>query len=89
MTTENANKIIRTEVGRVLSDKMDKTIVVAIDRAMPHRLYLKRVKKLKKIAAHDEKNECKIGDKVRIRECRPIAKTKSWILDSVLEKAAQ
>jgi len=84
---ESTVKISRTEVGRVVSDKMDKTIVVLIERSQPHRLYKKYVKKSKKLHVHDEANECSIGDVVRIKECRPLAKTKSWTLDAVLEKA--
>jgi small subunit ribosomal protein S17 len=79
-------KIIRTEVGRVVSDKMDKTIVVLIERARPHPLYKKYVKKSKKMHVHDEENTCHMGDLVRIREFRPISKKKSWILDVILEK---
>ena len=87
MTTENKEKIVRTEVGRVTSNKMHKTIVVLIERERPHALYKKYIKKSKKIHAHDEGNLCGIGDIVRIRECRPISKTKSWALEVVLEKA--
>jgi small subunit ribosomal protein S17 len=84
--TEARAKIVRTEVGRVVSDKMDKTIVVLIERARPHPLYNKYVKKSKKMHVHDEENICQIGDVVRIREFRPISKKKSWILDVILEK---
>lgn len=81
---EHKVKVARTEVGRVVSDKMNKTIVVAIEHARPHRLYQKYVKKTTKIKAHDETNQCKTGDTVRIRECRPLAKSKSWTLDVIL-----
>jgi small subunit ribosomal protein S17 len=86
--TEIKAKIVRTEVGRVISNKMDKTIVVLIEREQPHPLYKKYVKKSKKIHAHDEENVCNIGDLVRIREFRPISKMKSWMLEVVLEKTA-
>jgi small subunit ribosomal protein S17 len=85
--TEAKAKIVRTEVGRVVSDKMDKTIVVLIEREYPHPLYKKYVKKSKKIHAHDEENVCGMGDVVRIREFRPISKKKSWVLDVILEKS--
>tara|TARA_R110000868_G_scaffold318028_1_gene578842 strand:- start:47698 stop:47961 length:264 start_codon:yes stop_codon:yes gene_type:complete len=85
--SEAAKTIVRTEMGEVVSDKMDKTIVVKVERRQPHKLYKKFVKQSKKYHVHDEKNECKTGDTVRIREGRPMAKTKSWILDAVLTKA--
>ncbi|MEI8631651.1 30S ribosomal protein S17 [Vibrio sp. PP-XX7] len=77
----------RTQQGRVTSDKMDKSIVVAIERFVKHPIYGKFVKRTTKIHAHDENNECGIGDTVEIRECRPLSKTKSWTLVKVLEKA--
>ena len=80
-------KIVRTEVGRVVSNKMDKTITVLVERQVADPLYNKIVKKSSKIKAHDEKNECHEGDVVRIQETRPIAKTKSWKLVEILEKA--
>ena len=73
--------------GIVVSDKMDKTVVVLEETMKLHKLYKKRVKTSKKYKAHDENNECKIGDLVEIRECRPLSKTKSWTLVSVVEKA--
>jgi small subunit ribosomal protein S17 len=77
----------KTRVGVVVSDKMDKTIVVAIeDRAM-HPLYKKIVKKTYKLKAHDEKNECGIGDKVLVMETRPLSKDKRWRLVNIVEKA--
>ncbi|MCE0494004.1 30S ribosomal protein S17 [Vibrio salinus] len=78
---------IRTQQGRVVSDKMDKSIVVAIERFVKHPIYGKFVKRTTKIHAHDENNECSQGDTVEIRECRPLSKTKSWTLVKVLEKA--
>ena len=77
----------KTRVGIVTSDKMDKTIVVAIKDKAKHPLYKKTINKTKKLKAHDENNECGIGDVVEIRECRPLSKTKSWTLVRVVEKA--
>lgn len=80
-------KVVRTETGRVVSHKMDKTITVLIERRVPHPVYGKFVRKSSKIHAHDEKNECKEGDLVMISECRPISKTKAWKLVKVVELA--
>ncbi len=77
----------KTEVGKVVSDKMDKTIVVAIENSVKHKLYNKIIKHTIKLKAHDENNECKIGDKVRIMETRPLSKDKRWRLVSIIEKA--
>jgi small subunit ribosomal protein S17 len=74
-------------VGIVKSDKMEKTIVVSIETRALHPLYKKYVIRMKKVKAHDEKNEAKIGDKVRVIECRPISKEKCWRLVEILEKA--
>jgi small subunit ribosomal protein S17 len=79
------NKKILT--GRVVSNKMNKTIVVAIERKKLHRLYKKYVTRTKKIKAHDEKNECNIDDIVRVIESRPLSKEKSWRLLEIVEKA--
>ena len=76
----------KTRTGVVSSNKMDKTIVVAIERRVKHPLYGKFVKKSTKFHAHDEKNECSIGDTVKIMETRPISKTKRWRLVEVIEK---
>ncbi|MCL1127129.1 30S ribosomal protein S17 [Shewanella surugensis] len=78
---------IRTLQGRVLSDKMDKSITVAIERKVKHPLYGKYLKRTTKIHAHDEQNQCNAGDIVTIRECRPLSKTKSWTLVEVVSKA--
>ena len=78
---------IRTMQGRVVSDKMDKSIVVAIERMVKHPIYGKFVKRTTKLHAHDENNECGLGDTVEISECRPLSKTKSWTLVKVIEKA--
>ena len=77
----------KTEVCKVVSDKMDKTIVVAIENSVKHKLYNKIIKHTIKLKAHDENNECKIGDKVRIMETRPLSKDKRWRLVSIIEKA--
>ena len=78
---------IRALTGRVISDKMDKSITVAIERTVKHPIYGKFVKKSTKLHIHDENNECGIGDTVQISECRPISRTKSWTLVKVVEKA--
>lgn len=77
----------KTRVGIVVSDKMDKTITVAIEDLVMHSLYGKAVKTTKKVKAHDENNECGIGDKVRIMETRPLSRDKRWRLVGVIEKA--
>jgi small subunit ribosomal protein S17 len=77
----------KTRTGKVVSDKMDKTIVVAIETSVKHPLYSKIIKRTYKLKAHDENNECKIGDKVKVMETRPISKDKRWRLVEVIEKA--
>ncbi len=77
----------KTRVGLVVSDKMDKTIVVAIADNVKHPLYKKVIKRTVKFKAHDEKNECGIGDKVEIMETRPLSKDKNWRLVRIIEKA--
>ena len=77
----------KTRSGVVVSNKMDKTIVVLIERMVAHPLYRKRIKRSKKFKAHDENNECRIGDTVLIMETRPLSKDKRWRLVEVLEKA--
>ncbi len=76
----------KSRVGIVVSDKMDKTIVVALDDKVRHPLYGKAVKRTKKVKAHDEENQCSIGDKVRIMETRPYSKDKRWRLVKIVEK---
>ncbi len=80
-------KIERSQIGRVVSDKMDKTITVMIERRVKHPLYGKFIRRSTKLHVHDENNECKTGDTVEIRECRPMSKTKSWTLVRVVERA--
>jgi small subunit ribosomal protein S17 len=86
MSGENAAN--RTLQGRVVSDKMDKTITVLVERRVKHPLYGKFVRKSTKVHAHDESNECGIGDTVVVEQCRPLAKNKSWRLIKVVEKAS-
>jgi small subunit ribosomal protein S17 len=74
-------------VGFVKSDKMDKTIVVAVETTTLHSLYKKYVRRIKKLKAHDETNDAKIGDRVRVVECRPISKEKCWKLAEIIERA--
>ncbi|WP_163938180.1 30S ribosomal protein S17 [Paraferrimonas sp. SM1919] len=78
---------IRTLQGRVVSDKMDKSITVAVVRKVKHPIYGKFMTRTTKLAVHDETNQCKAGDLVSIRETRPVSKTKSWAVVEVLEKA--
>ncbi len=84
---ENSRNLRKTKVGVVVSDKMDKSINVKVERRLAHPIYGKSVKLSKKFMAHDEKNECTIGDKVKIMEVRPLSKRKRWRLVEVLEKA--
>lgn len=77
----------KQRIGTVTSNKMQKTITVAIERKVPHPIYKKFIKKTKKYAVHDEKNECSIGDVVRIMETRPLSKRKCWRLVEIIEKA--
>ncbi len=77
----------KTRVGQVVSNKMDKTIVVAIEDSVQHKLYKKTIKRTYKLKAHDENNECNIGDTVRVMECRPLSKDKRWRLVEILKKA--
>ncbi|MDJ0679503.1 MAG: 30S ribosomal protein S17 [Xenococcaceae cyanobacterium MO_167.B52] len=76
---------VKERVGEVVSDKMDKTIVVAVENRSPHPKYGKIVVRTKKYKAHDADNQCKIGDRVRIRETRPLSRTKRWTLAEILE----
>ena len=77
----------KTRTGKVVSDKMDKTIVVAIEDSVQHPLYKKVIKRTYTLKAHDENNECKIGDKVKVMETRPLSKDKRWRLVEGIEKA--
>lgn len=84
METRNLRKL---RTGRVVSNKMDKTIIITVERKVKHAKYGKFLKRSTKLVAHDEKNECGIGDLVSIMETRPMSKTKRWRLISVIEKA--
>ena len=85
--TSEARGRRKERVGKVVSDKMDKTIIVTLTRQVPHPLYKKYFKKTTKFVAHDEKNDAKTGDTVRIMETRPLSKTKRWRVVEVLERA--
>jgi small subunit ribosomal protein S17 len=81
MTAENESTnqgVLRRTIGRVVSDKMDKSVTVSVERLVQHPVYGKFIRRTTKIVAHDEANQCKEGDVVAISECRPISKTKSW-----------
>ena len=83
------NKTVRTLTGRVVSDKMNKTITVLVERRVKHPLYGKFISKSTKFHAHDEDNQCGVGDLVSIRECRPMSKSKSWTLVEVVERSTE
>ncbi len=88
-STTQAEKVQRTLIGAVTSDAMNKSITVTIERRIKHPVYGKYVKRSTKLHVHDENNECSKGDVVRIEECRPMSKTKSWRLVEVVEKAGE
>jgi len=85
--TEVSRNLRKTRIGTVTSDKMDKTIAVAVEINLRHPKYKKIVKRTYKLKAHDENNDCGIGDKVRVMECRPLSKDKRWRLVEILERA--
>jgi small subunit ribosomal protein S17 len=85
MTT--TQEIKRTKTGRVVSNKMDKSVTVLLERQIKHALYGKYIKRSTKVLAHDEENSCGEGDKVVIAECRPLSKSKSWRVIEILERA--
>lgn len=87
--SEERQKIIRTLTGVVVSDKMNKSATVAVERRVKHPKYGKFVKRSTKFHIHDEQNLCRIGDLVSISECKPMSKTKSWILVNVLSKTSE
>jgi len=82
-------KLRKVQVGRVVSDKMDKTVVVAVETLVRHPLYGKTIKRTKKFKAHDEENNCRVGDKVRVMETRPLSKEKRWRVVEILEREQQ
>lgn len=84
MNERNMRKVL---VGKVVSNKMDKTVVVAIEDSVKHKLYSKIVKRTVKLKAHDENNECAVGDRVKVMETRPLSKDKRWRLVEIIEKA--
>lgn len=84
MENRNLRKVM---IGTVVSDKMDKTIVVAVETSVRHKIYKKIVKRTYKLKAHDENNECKVGDIVKVMETRPLSKDKRWRLVEIMEKA--
>ena len=85
--SENTRAFRKTRVGQVVSDKMDKTIVVAIEDSVQHKLYKKIVKRTYKLKAHDELNACGVGDRVKVMETRPLSKDKRWRLVEIIKKA--
>ena len=85
--TETTRAFRKTRIGQVVSDKMDKTIVVASEDSVQHKLYKKIVKRTYKLKAHDEQNSAGIGDTVKVMECRPLSKDKRWRLVEIIEKA--
>lgn len=87
MAEQEEVKNARMLTGRVVSDKMDKTVTVLVERRVKHPLYGKVIRRTKKYHAHDENNECREGDLVVIEECRPISKTKAWRVTKIVEKA--
>ena len=84
---DNTRNLRKTRVGKVISDKMEKTVVVAIEDNVKHPTYGKIIKRTSKIHAHDENGECRVGDKVEVMETRPLSKTKRWRLVRIIEKA--
>lgn len=86
MVTE-ADRKRKSKMGRVVSNKMDKTVVVTVESYRPHPLYKKRVRRIKKFKAHDEQNSCHIGDVVRIEETRPLSKEKRWRVVEIVSKS--
>ncbi len=79
--------VLKTKEGVVVSDKMDKTVVVAVERLMRHPLYRRVIRRTRKFKAHDEANECRVGDRVRIVECRPLSKEKCWRVSDIVTRA--
>ncbi len=84
---DSARNLRKTRVGTVVSDKMDKTVVILIKKRVKHPLYKKTVTRNKKLMVHDESNECRIGDKVMVAETRPLSSRKRWRLVEIIEKA--
>lgn len=85
--TESQRGMRKTQVGTVVSDKMDKTVVVAVERMVTHPLYKRTLRRIKKFKAHDEENSCRAGDLVRIVETRPLSKEKRWRVVEIIRRA--
>jgi small subunit ribosomal protein S17 len=86
---EVSKKGRRAVTGRVISDKMDKTVSVSVERLIKHPVYGKYIRRTTKVLAHDESNECRAGDRVTISECRPVSKNKAWTVVNVVERASE
>lgn len=86
-SSSNERGQCKTRVGLVVSDKMDKTVVVAVERLVRHPRYKKYIRKTKKLVAHDKDNQCGIGDTIRVKETRPLSKTKRWTVAEIIRKA--
>ncbi len=89
MVKQEQSERVRTQLGRVTSNKMDKSITVLVERRVAHPIYRKYVRKSTKLHAHDEENQCNEGDLVLIQQCRPISKTKCWRLVEIVERAVE
>ena len=89
MTDNNTEKALRTVEGRVVSNKMDKTVTVLVERQVKHALYGKYIRRSSKLHAHDADNACNEGDVVRVTECRPLSKTKNWRVVEVITRAGK
>lgn len=87
--SDTAAKVARTVTGTVVSDKMNKSITVLVERKVQHPVYGKIIRRSSRLHAHDEENTCRVGDVVTVSECRPLSKTKTWMLESVLERAKE
>jgi len=88
-TAVGAEVDVRTVTGTVVSNKMNKSITILVERSVQHPLYGKVIRRSSKLHAHDENNDCQIGDTVTVSQCRPISKTKSWVLKSIDERARE
>ena len=87
-SVESVRRRRQTKIGIVVSNKMQKTIVVEVERLVMHPLYQKYLRRRSRFMAHDEKNECKVGDRVQVQETRPLSRHKRWIVKSIVERAA-
>jgi small subunit ribosomal protein S17 len=85
--TEAKKPVLKIKEGVVVSDKMDKTVIVAVERLMRHPLYRRVIRRTRRFKAHDETNDCRVGDRVRITECRPLSKEKCWRVSDVVTRA--